>query len=496
MSLFPIFLKLDQRPCLVVGAGHIAHSKIESLLTAGALVTVVALEAFPEIEAHAQQGRLTLHKRAFTPADLEGIFLVVAATDEAAVNQSVYREAVARNILCNAVDDPPHCDFYFPSIVTRGDLQIAISTAGESPAFAQQLRQEIDAQLPHDLGPWLKQLGALRRDVLAALPSGEARKSLLHTLAQRPLCESTSCPSRQLARESIASRGARMTPSQTGKVWLVGAGPGDPELLTMKAARLLETADVVLHDDLVSEPILDLARQTSLVMTTTNPNAPKAQSPGRPVLNVGKRCGHKRITQEEINAMLIDFARRGMTVVRLKCGDPLVFGRAAEEIDALTAAGVEFEIVPGITAAFAAAAALKTSLTDRRAASSVTFSSGHHAADSTHQPASTSGATRVIYMPGRDLTGIAAQLRSEGLPAALPCVLISRTAQPDQHILRSTLAELATITPGPAPNILLIGEALRVFESDSQNLNGHPDRSAQRGAEGPAFPLPSTEVSQ
>ena len=206
MSLFPVFMKLEARPCLVVGAGNIAHSKIESLLAAGARLTVVSPEALPEVEALAGRfagDRFTWHRRAFTPSDLDGIFLVVAATDEAAVNQAVYREAVARNILCNAVDDPPHCDFYFPSIVSRGDLQIAISTAGESPAFAQQLRREIDAQLPLDLGPWLTQLGALRREVIAANPIGEPRKLLLHQLAQRQLCDASTCPTRQLAHAGV-----------------------------------------------------------------------------------------------------------------------------------------------------------------------------------------------------------------------------------------------------------------------------------------------------
>jgi uroporphyrin-III C-methyltransferase len=281
-------------------------------------------------------------------------------------------------------------------------------------------------------------------------------------------------------------------PIQKGKVWLVGAGPGDPELLTLKAARLLTTADVVLHDDLVPEAILDLARQTSLIMTTANPLASKAQLASQRVLNVGKRCGHKNITQDQINAMLVDFARRGLSVVRLKCGDPLVFGRAGEEMDTLTAAGIDFEIVPGITAAFAAAAALKTSLTDRRAASSVTFSSGHHAANSTQQPASAAGATRIIYMPGRDLSAIAAQLRQEGLPSTVPCVLISRAAQPDQHILRFTLAELAAVTPGPAPNILLVGEALR----HSSNLSSRPELTLFNEAEGPAVSIHSAEVSK
>ncbi|MBT9331806.1 precorrin-2 dehydrogenase/sirohydrochlorin ferrochelatase family protein [Paracidobacterium acidisoli] len=202
MGLFPVFLKLSERPCLVVGAGNIAQSKIESLLTAGAKVTVVSPEALPEVAAHAGAGRIVWHRRDYVFGDLAGVFLVVAATDEAAVNQAVYRDAVERGVLCNAVDDPPHCDFYFPSIVSRGDLQIAISTAGESPAFAQQLRREIDAQLPADLGPWLEQLGGLRREVLAAHPAGEERKQLLHTLAQRQLCEAEECPTRKLARQA------------------------------------------------------------------------------------------------------------------------------------------------------------------------------------------------------------------------------------------------------------------------------------------------------
>jgi precorrin-2 dehydrogenase/sirohydrochlorin ferrochelatase len=200
MSLFPIFLKLQDRPCLVIGAGEIAESKIHSLLTAGARVTVVSPEAKPDLVALADEGRFTWHRRAYVESDLDGVFLVVAATDEMEVNASVYQDAESRNILCNAVDDPPNCDFYFPSVVRRDKLQIAISTAGESPALAQQLRKEIDEQLPNDLGPWLDDLGELRREVLATLPAGESRKLLLHELAQRQVCGSDHCPSRQLTR--------------------------------------------------------------------------------------------------------------------------------------------------------------------------------------------------------------------------------------------------------------------------------------------------------
>lgn len=241
-----------------------------------------------------------------------------------------------------------------------------------------------------------------------------------------------------------------MKQAQQGTVYLVGAGPGDPELLTLKAVRLLSTADVVLHDDLVPQPVLAHAARAI-------------------VINVGKRCGRKNISQEQIDAMMVDYARRGLSVVRLKSGDPLVFGRAGEEMDALRAASIPFEVVPGITAAFAAAAAAQRPLTDRRSASSISFSSGHHAPGSSLEPASLAGATRVVYMPGRDLSAIAAQLRSEGLSVDLPCVVVSRAAQPDEQILETTLAQLDRLAALPAPCILLAGESLR---TDAVDLSG------------------------
>jgi precorrin-2 dehydrogenase / sirohydrochlorin ferrochelatase len=207
MSLFPIFLKLANKPCVVVGAGNIAESKIESLLTAEARVTVIAPEALPRVQQWAASGDLTWHQREYQAGDLSGAFLVVAATATAAVNRAVFTEAAAADILCNAVDDPPFCDFYFPSIVRRGDLQIAISTAGESPAFAQQLRQELNAQLPLDLGEWLMELGRLRREVIAIEPIGEPRKQLLHELVHREVCGYDQCPSRLRAHEHAHEHG-------------------------------------------------------------------------------------------------------------------------------------------------------------------------------------------------------------------------------------------------------------------------------------------------
>jgi uroporphyrin-III C-methyltransferase / precorrin-2 dehydrogenase / sirohydrochlorin ferrochelatase len=436
MPLLPIFLNLTNRPCLLVGAGNVALEKIRALLPTGLNLRVIAPEARQEIRQLAAEGKLQLEQRPFQPSDLDDNFIVIAATNSPETNAAVYQACLDRNIPCNSVDDIPNCDFFFGSIVTRGPLQIAISTSGESPAVAQRLRREIDAQLPQDLGEWLKNLGALRREVLETHPSTEARKSLLHQLAQRQVCESAACPTRQLAHAPLADN--------RGQVSLVGAGPGDPDLLTVKALRLIQTAQVILHDDLVPEAILALA-------------APTVE-----ILNVGKRCGNKTITQDEINALMVAHARANQSVVRLKSGDPLIFGRAAEEISALTAAGIPYQIVPGITTAFAAAAALGRSLTDRNAASNVTFSTGHHAQSHNHAPIpEIEDTTRVVYMPGRDLKLLAAEWLAQGLPPDFPCAVISHAAQPAQQVRHTTLAALGDLAPAAPPSLLIAGWTVR-----------------------------------
>ena len=439
MSLLPIFVNLENRRVLLVGAGNVALDKIGTLLKTGLQLRVVAPKVLPEVRQLAAEGKLELIERAFEPEDLDGSFLVITATDSAEVNHAVYREAVGRNIPCNSVDDIPNCDFFFGSIVSRGDLQIAISTAGESPALAQRLRREIDEQLPQDLGEWLARLGELRREVLETHPRGEERRLLLHDLAQRQICDSALCETRQMAKH-----GRQNGRAVAGTAYLVGAGPGDPDLLTVKAVRLIESADVILHDDLVPQVVLDLASSTAEID------------------NVGKRCGVKNITQEEINALMIEHARAGRSVVRLKSGDPLLFGRAAEEIGALTDAGVPFAVVPGVSAAFAAAAALGRSLTDRACASNVIISTGHHAQSHNCAPLpALEDATRVVYMPGCDLTLLAAEWMAEGLPADLPCAVVSRAAQPDQHVAHTTLGDLGKAEPAAAPSLLIAGWAVR-----------------------------------
>lgn len=432
MNMLPIFVKLADRNCLLVGAGNVALDKIGSLLSTGVRLRVVAPDARPEIQQLAIDGKLEWVERCFEPSDLDGNFMVIAATDAPAVNAAVYGGCVERNIPCNSADDIPNCDFFFGSVVTRSNLQIAISTSGESPAVAQRLRREIDAQLPADIGEWLQSLGQLRRDVLEIHPRSEDRKALLHQLAQRHVCELTACPSRQMALAPVKEF--------RGSIALVGAGPGDPDLLTVKALSLIQAAEVILHDDLVPQAILNLASQVA------------------EIVNVGKRCGAKTITQDEINALMIEHAHANRSVVRLKSGDPLIFGRAAEEMAALTEAGVPFQIVPGITAAFAAAAAVGFSLTDRECASNVTFSSGHHAQSHNQSPLpEIEDTTRVVYMPGRDLRLLAAEWMQQGLPPDFPCALVSQVAQPGQQIRCTTLAALGDLVPAPAPSLLIAG---------------------------------------
>jgi len=443
MSLLPIFLKLDGRRGLVIGAGKVALEKVTSLLKTGLRLRVIAPFAVSEIRQLASEGRLEWIQRRFKVADLDGNFIVIAATDSAEVNAEVYKEALARGILANSVDDPPHCDFYFGSVVSRGALQIAISTAGESPAVAQRLRREIDEQLPGDLGPWLEELGQLRREILEMHPPGEPRRLLLHELAQRPVCSSASCPSRQMALEAKTRIG-----DVKGTVYLVGAGPGDPDLLTVKALRLIQLADVILHDDLVPQAILNLAQTAA------------------EIVNVGKRCGVKNITQNKINSLMIEHASLQRSVVRLKSGDPLIFGRAAEELTALAEAGIPFEVVPGVSAALAAAAAIGCSLTSRNGASNVIFSTNHRAQSqaggySLHMPQQRiEDATRVIYMPGRDLRPLQQQWLDEGLSPEFPCALVSRAAQPGQEVHLTTLANLDDAPPMLAPSLLIAGWAV------------------------------------
>jgi uroporphyrin-III C-methyltransferase/precorrin-2 dehydrogenase/sirohydrochlorin ferrochelatase len=453
MSLFPMFVKLDGRTVLVAGAGAIAESKIAGLLHAGASVTVVAPRATASVVKWAAEGKLRWHQRRFEAADLDGAALVIAGVP-ADVASHIYREAQVRGILCNSVDDPDHCDFYYGAVVNRGDLQIAISTNGHSPALAQRLRQELEHQFGPEYQDWLTHLGEARLELFAIDIDPEIRRQRLHEIASAKAFQEFASDRRQ--QSSLETN--------KGTVYLIGAGPGDPELLTLKALRILGQADVVLHDDLLTQEILELIPPTARVES------------------VGKRHGERQMTQEEINRRLRTYAAAGETVVRLKGGDGAIFGRASEELDALRAANIPFTIVPGVTAASGAAAAAGLSLTDRRLGSALVFITAQRCKGNpppNWKAIAALGAAAAIYMPGGHETELSRQLLEAGLAPETPCVIVAKATQPGEQVVHTTIGELPTVARLPAPSLLLIGvlqpasQPVSIASSTRKQTTGH-----------------------
>lgn len=438
-ALFPLFVKLEGRRCVVVGAGALGESKIASLLDANADVAVVAPRATEQVELWARQTRIHWKQRSFQESDLENCFLVVSATNNVGVDDAVYRHAKARGVICNVVDDPPRCDFYYPAVVRRGPLQIAVSTSGCSPALAQRLRRELEAQFGPDYATWVEQLGRAREELRSnGTGSREQRQRILHSQA-----------SASAYRNFAAGRDEK--PERAGKVYIVGAGPGDPELLTLKAVRILAGADVVLHDELVNPAILEHV------------------SPQATIENVGKRAGLKRCDQTAIHAAMIGHAREGKRVVRLKGGDPSLFGRLGEELAALRDAEIDFEIVPGITAAVACAAEAAIPLTDRKAASSVLFLSGHNCGMNPPpdwDAAACSGSTIVLYMPG-DCAAAAQHLLGAGMRGDTPCAIVANGSLRAQEIRWTKLDQVSEVRTA-GPKLMIIGPVARAANADKQ----------------------------
>src|SRR6202163_1325819 len=441
MSLFPIFVKLHGRPVVVVGGGNIAAGKIPGLLQAQARVRVIAPQINSQISAWVDTGEIQWPEKEFAPADLQDASLVIAATSIPAVNVAVFQAAEDAGIFCNAVVDIANCHFYYGAIVQRGSLQIAISTNGKSPALAQGLRKELEQQYPAEYAAWLDSLGDAREKLRASSDpkeNFEENKAILHRLATPGMFSRFV---RSQTRESSPSKFGHRAP---GTVYLVGAGPGDPELLTVKATRLLAAADIVLHDSLVSADILAMI------------------SPRAEIIDVGKRAGRKLLTQDEINSLLVFYAESRTTVVRLKGGDPSMFGRAGEELEALRRANIPHEVVPGISAALGAAASAGISLTDRRVASQVLFSTFSRSPERGDLEWSqlTANTTLVLYMPGSDYGEVAERLQNSGLPADLPCVIVSHATHAQQQVRWSTVGSLAAEEKLPAPALFIAGRVV------------------------------------
>jgi uroporphyrin-III C-methyltransferase/precorrin-2 dehydrogenase/sirohydrochlorin ferrochelatase len=441
LDYLPIFVDVRDRAVAVVGGGAVAMRKVEQLLKAQARVCVIAPVLDAGLANLRDAGRIQWRCGDFSPAHLDGAALVVAATDDAAVNAAVAVAARERGIWFNVVDDGANSQFIFPAIVDRSPLIVAVGTAGRSPTLARRVRAQIEALLPQRIGELAEYAGRWRERVKAALPEVSRRLRFWETFFDGPIA------TRVLAGEAPAQLDTDIDIDATarGEVYLIGVGPGDPDLLTLRAQQLLQQADVLLHDRLVPSQILDRARRDALR------------------IDVGKSPGAHDTTQESINRQLVEWAQRGLRVARVKGGDPFVFGRGGEELAVLREAGIPVTVVPGITAATAAAASALVPLTQRGFSQSVTFVTATGAGSGSLDWAALArpGQTVVFYMGGAQIDTIAAKLAAHGLPPTHPVALIERASWPEERVLPATLGDLSGIARRgqlQSPTLLIVGE--------------------------------------
>ncbi|MBT0887839.1 MULTISPECIES: siroheme synthase CysG [Acinetobacter] len=452
MDIFPISLKLQQQPCLIVGGGHIAYRKAVLLAKAGAKVDVLAPEIDVNLLQLVQQSQGQYVQDVFSPSTaLRHYCLVIAATDNNLVNQQVFAACEAENVLVNSVDDPPHCRFMVPAIIDRSPLVISVASNGTSPVLSRQIRTQLESTIPHGMGKLAEFSGQWRAAVKQKIVNPDERRIFWEELYASPLKEQVFNDNLDAANQSIQQALAEwQTPK--GEVYLVGAGPGDPELLTLKALRLMQQADVVIYDRLVSAPILELCRR----------DAEKVY--------VGKARSNHAVPQEGINALLVKYAQAGKRVCRLKGGDPFIFGRGGEEIQELYEAGVSFQVVPGITAASGCSAYAGIPLTHRDYAQSVRFLTGHLKEGSPELPWSElvyEHQTLVLYMGLVGLESICEKLIAHGQRADMPVALISKGTTPEQKVVVGTLADIASKVAQhhiQAPTLTIIGEVVNLRE--------------------------------
>nr|WP_218945588.1 MULTISPECIES: siroheme synthase CysG [unclassified Acinetobacter] len=452
VDIFPISLKLQQQPCLIVGGGHIAYRKAVLLAKAGAKVDVLAPEIDVNLLQLVQQSQGQYVQDVFSPSTaLRHYRLVIAATDNNLVNQQVFAACEAENVLVNSVDDPPHCRFMVPAIIDRSPLVISVASNGTSPVLSRQIRTQLESTIPHGMGKLAEFSGQWRAAVKQKIVNPDERRIFWEELYASPLKEQVFNDNLEAANQSIQQALAEwQTPK--GEVYLVGAGPGDPELLTLKALRLMQQADVVIYDRLVSAPILELCRR----------DAEKVY--------VGKARSNHAVPQEGINALLVKYAQAGKRVCRLKGGDPFIFGRGGEEIQELYEAGVSFQVVPGITAASGCSAYAGIPLTHRDYAQSVRFLTGHLKEGSPELPWSElvyEQQTLVLYMGLVGLESICEKLIAHGQRADMPVALISKGTTPEQKVVVGTLADIASKVAQhhiQAPTLTIIGEVVNLRE--------------------------------
>jgi uroporphyrin-III C-methyltransferase/precorrin-2 dehydrogenase/sirohydrochlorin ferrochelatase len=450
MDFLPIFLDIRRQPCLVVGGGEVAARKTALLLRAGARVTVLSPALTPAFDEYLAGGNVAHRSASFSAEDVSEYALVIAATDDDIVNREVAAAARARRIPVNVVDQPALCSFIMPSIIDRSPVIVAVSSGGASPVLARLLRARLETLIPAGYGRLAALVGSFRNQVKARLEPA-ARRRFWERALQGPIAELVFNGRDEDARKALqqAIDDTRLT-LHGGEVYLVGGGPGDPDLLTFRALRLMQQADVVVYDRLVSQPVLDLVRLDA------------------ERIYAGKARASHVLPQEDINHLLVRLAREGKRVVRLKGGDPFIFGRGGEEIATLMDEGIPFQIVPGITAAAGCASYAGIPLTHRDWSQAVIFVTGHLQDGSMNlnwQLLAQSRQTVVVYMGLHGVDILCRELIAHGLPIATPAALIQQGTTPQQRVLTgdlATLPEKVRRSDVKAPTLIIIGEVVRL----------------------------------
>lgn len=453
MDFFPIYLNVRGQPCLVVGGGEVAARKAALLLRAGAQVAVVAPELAHNLRLLAEQGQVEHIARVFELRDLDGRAVVIAGTDDEAVNRQVADEAKARRIPVNVVDRPDLCSFIMPSIIDRSPILVAVSSGGASPVLARLLRAKLETAIPATYGRLAALVAGFRTQVKQRFKRAADRRVFWERILQGPVAEMI-FTGREKAADAVLRQAIEKGDAGAvgGEVYLVGGGPGDPDLLTFRALRLMQQADVVVYDRLVSDAVLDLVRRDA------------------ERIYVGKERSNHAVPQEGINALLVRLAKEGKRVVRLKGGDPFIFGRGGEEIDTLMANGVPFQVVPGITAASGCAAYAGIPLTHRDYSQSVVFVTGHLKDGSVNlnwrglvQP----NQTIVFYMGLHGVDVICHELMRHGMASSTPAALVQKGTRPDQQVLVGTLANLPALVSQAdihPPTLIIVGDVVKLHE--------------------------------
>jgi len=461
MNHFPLFINLKGKQCLVVGGGHVATRKVRSLLRSNAIVTVIAPKISETLQNIAEHNKLTILKREYESTDIVRAFIVIAATNDNHINQEIAKQANDINILVNVADNPDLGSFIFPSVVDRSPVTIAVSTGGASPVFARQLRIRLDTIIPKSSGLLASITEEYRPKVKQIFAEQTQRKEFWETALNGVFAELVYAGNEKQAREWLDQQLHKRQSKSIGEVYLVGAGPGDPDLLTFKAVRLMQQADVVVYDRLVSKAILEM----------TNKDAER--------LYVGKEKSNHSVPQNNINQILVDFAKQGKRVLRLKGGDPFIFGRGGEEIETLTESHVAFQVVPAVTAASGCSAYAGIPLTHRDYAQSVTFATGHLRDGTVNlnwEQLTQKNHTIVFYMGLTGIAVISEKLQEYGMSADMPAALIEQGTTRNQRVHIGTVATLPKLVSDSsvrAPTLTIIGEVVKLHD----NLNWYePER--------------------